>query len=167
MPITLKLRELLLIKPALDRLAALKFPMTTSFRLAKRLRVVTTELDLYDKKYNEIVTELGTPVDGQPGQIGIAQQVPNPEAVEADPKSKKTIANPKWTEFTKRLTDLQDATVPLDIEPIRIGELTPLAVVKVCCPKCKELVTDENVQSVTLADMMLLAPLLTDDPVSA
>ena len=163
MPITIVLKNLLLAKPALTRLTALKFPMTTSYRLAKRLRMVAAEIEDYEKKYNEIVTELGTPIEGQPGQIGIAQQVPDPEALAADPGSKKTIANPKWTEFTKRITELQDVPVTLEIEPIKIGELQPLTTVKVCCPKCRELVADDNAQGLTLDDMIALSPLLSDD----
>ena len=167
MPITIELKNLLLTKPVLERLTVMKFPMTTSFRLARRLRAVEVEIATYEKKYNEIVMELGSPLDDQPGKIGIAQVIVDPEALASDPKTKKTIVNPKWTEFIRRRTELQAATVVLEVEPIRIDELQPLAAVKICCPKCRELVTDSNVQAITLGDMILLGPLLSDDEQSA
>ena len=163
MPITIELKNLLLARPALDRLAALKFPMTTSFRLARRLRAVSAEIETYEKKYNEIVTELGTPLKEQSGKIGISQEIVDPEALVADPLTKKTIINPKWSEFIQRRAELQAVPVVLEIEPIRIDELQPLASVKVCCPRCRELVTDGNAQAITLGDMLLLGPLLSDD----
>jgi hypothetical protein len=163
MPITIEIKQLLLAKPALDRLAAMKFPVTTSFRLARRLRTITAEIETYEKKYNEIVTELGSPLEGQPGKIGINTEIIDPDALAADPQTKKTIINPKWTEFTRRRTELQAAPITLEIEPIRIDELQPLAAVKICCPKCRELVTDGNVQAPTLGDMVLLGPLMDDD----
>jgi hypothetical protein len=85
MPLTIELKNLLLAKPALDRLAALKFPMATSFRLAKRLLLVTREIEIYEKKYNQIVTDLGSPIDGQPGKIGIPQEIVDPRV--GDPAS--------------------------------------------------------------------------------
>ena len=180
MPITLK--NILLAKPALERLDALKFPMTTSFRLAKRRQAVTAEIETYEKKYNEIVKELGSPIDGQPGKIGIPKEIIDPEDQASEshgpeghgpeghgpkgqghgpnPQTRKMIENPKWTEFGRRLAELQAVTV--EIEPTRIDELQPLATVKVCCPRCKELITDCNPQAITLGDMILLAPLLSD-----
>jgi hypothetical protein len=163
MPITIVLKDLLLAKPALDRLTAMKFPMTTSYRLSKRLRLATAEIADYEKKHDEIVTELGLPIEGMPDKIGIAQLILDPEALAADPSSKKTITNPKWTEYQKRLAELRAVTVTLEIEPIKIEELAPLTTVKVCCPKCKELITDDNAQGMTLDDMIALSPLLTDD----
>jgi hypothetical protein len=77
MPITLKLGELVNAKPALERLIQLKFSITTSYKLARRLRVINEALMTFDAKRTELVKELGTPVEGSPGKIQIRQVTPD------------------------------------------------------------------------------------------
>lgn len=77
MPITLKLGELVNAKPALERLIQLKFSITTSYKLARRLKVINEALMTFDAKRTELVKELGTPVEGSPGKIQIVQVTPD------------------------------------------------------------------------------------------
>jgi hypothetical protein len=77
MPITLKLGELVNAKPALERLIQLKFSITTSYKLARRLKVINEALMTFDAKRTELVKELGTPVADSPGKIQIRQVTPD------------------------------------------------------------------------------------------
>ena len=77
MPITLKLGELVNAKPALERLIQLKFSITTSYKLARRLKVINEALMTFDAKRTELVKELGTPVADSPGKIQIVQVTPD------------------------------------------------------------------------------------------
>jgi hypothetical protein len=77
MPIKLKLGELVNAKPALERLIQLKFSITTSYKLARRLKVINETLMTFDAKRTELVKELGTPVEGSPGKIQIRQVTPD------------------------------------------------------------------------------------------
>jgi hypothetical protein len=73
MPITLKLGELINAKPALERLIQLKFSIVTSYKLARRLKVINDALVTFEAKRIDLIRELGTPVAGKPDQVQVVQ----------------------------------------------------------------------------------------------
>lgn len=73
MPITLKLGEIVNAKPALERLIQMRFSMTTSYKLARRLKIINETLITFDAKRSDLVKELGTPVAGSPGKFQIVR----------------------------------------------------------------------------------------------
>jgi hypothetical protein len=73
MPITLKLGELVNTKPKLEKLIKCRFSFTTNYRLARRLKVINSELVTYDESRTKLVTELGTPLNDKSGRVQLMQ----------------------------------------------------------------------------------------------
>jgi hypothetical protein len=73
MPITLKLGELVNTKPVLEKLIKCRFSYTTNYRLARRLKVINSELVTYDESRTKLITELGTPSNDKSGRVQLLQ----------------------------------------------------------------------------------------------
>ena len=156
MPISLKMHALLSAKPAVERLATMRFPITTSYRLAKRLKIISEEFGLYEKKHNELVTRFGTPIEGQPGQIEIRPNI-------LDPETRKSTPNPKWSEYLSENQKLLDMDVTLEnFDPIRVSELIVYAQ-STTCHKCNAVTTDNISPTLTLGETLMLGDLLVED----
>jgi len=76
MPITLKLGELLTAKPALERLGQLRFSITTSYKLARRIKIINESLMRFDAQRAALVRELGSPVKDSPTKVHLRQIKP-------------------------------------------------------------------------------------------
>jgi hypothetical protein len=77
MSITLKLGELISAKPTLEKLIKCRFSFTTNYRLARRLKVINSELMTYNESHTKIVTELGTPLNDNSGRFQLMQVTPD------------------------------------------------------------------------------------------
>jgi hypothetical protein len=154
MPTKITLGQLVEAKPALEKLLKTHFSMATSYSLARRARVINAELADYDKKLNSLITELGSPVEGQPDKTGISPTRVNPE-------TKAVETNPAMSEFLKKRGELLAVEVTLEVEPIRLADLAVLPYAK-DCPKCGTKVGEIPEQDPTGADLYLLGPLLVE-----
>jgi len=93
MPITLKLGELLAAKPALERLGQLRFSITTSYKMVRRIKVINVVLMRFDAQRAALARELGTPIKDSPNKIRLRQVTPEQlQAARDDVKKKKEMA---------------------------------------------------------------------------
>jgi hypothetical protein len=154
MPTQITLGQLAEAKPALDKLLKMTFSMATSYALARRARVVNSELAEYNKKLNDLIAKLGSPLEKEPDKIGISPTRINPE-------TKVVETNPSWAEFLKKRNELLAVEVPLEVEPIKLTDLTTLPYAK-DCPKCGTQVGEIPEHGPTGQDLLQLGPLLVE-----
>lgn len=100
----IKLKDIVEVEEALGELLSVKLPAPLSYRLSKLSAPLIAELKLFGEARNQLLQELGTPVEGQNGNFNIA----------AD----------KVAEFTGSLADILATEVPLEkFEGIDIAKL--------------------------------------------
>lgn len=104
--IKLKLLEIVNAKPAFDSLVKLHLPMATAFNLAKRLKVINTELEIYTAKRDELVKAHGEALPDKPGAVGV---LPGMKGFE---------------EFIRLHAELLAVEVELAMDPLTLDELT-------------------------------------------
>jgi hypothetical protein len=188
MPITLKLGELLSAKPALERLIQLKFAITTSYKLARRLKIINEALITYDAKRSEIVRELGSPVAGSNSEQYQLQKITPAElkAARDDAANKRKISEESTetedskAKLTKSAAEAEavvsniekgmtawNTYVRLDNELKMIDEVLNIDPIRLAelhasenatCLKCGRAPNEISVE-----DMMRLYPLLAED----
>lgn len=113
MPIKMKLGELVNARDTLTKVSATKLPVKSSYWIARKLKTLSSELGTFDEKRNELIRELGAPDEKNPNSV-----VVKPENIQ---------------EYFKRLTEVLDIEVALEMVPFRLAdlegcELTPLEV---------------------------------------
>jgi hypothetical protein len=154
MPTQITLRQLIEAKPVLEKLLKMPFSIATSYALARRARIINAELVEYDKKRNDLITQLGSPMEGQPDKTGISPTRINPE-------TKAVETNPAWPEFIAKHNELLAVEVPLEVEPIKLADLTTLPYAK-DCPKCGTQVGEIPEHGPTGQDLLQLGSLLVE-----
>jgi hypothetical protein len=156
MPITMKLGQLLMARPALERLMTHRFSMFTSYQVAQLARQALDLATDYEQQHNDLVRKLGTPLDEQKSKIGIDEKSPN------------------WSKFVAAVRELKNRDVTLPFNQLKLSDLQTARRPPVFCSKCGEPLTacakcaeplpaSDEASEILVVDMMVLWPLIDND----
>lgn len=95
-----------------------KLPIATAVTLARMIRLVQAEAQLFEEKRNEFITELGVERPATDAEREMADPNGNVVAVTTD----------KLPEFSRRLSELAICDVELACDPIPVAALGDIAI---------------------------------------